>query len=275
VSALVRRIALGDQWLGVHESGRGEPVVLVHSGGFSARQWRKLGEALSATHHVLAPDLLGYGASSKWPVGTPFDLRQDLAALEALLGTLPAPAHWVGHSYGGLLALKLALSHPARVQSLALFEPVAFGVLDEPSDADARASLLLVQAPYRADAQGSDDAWLGAFVDWWNGPGAWDGLAEEAKASFRAVGWKVYQEVRSIGADRTTRADFAAIVAPTLLLGGGRSPSTERRVVAKLAAALPRAKIEVFAEMGHMGPITHAATVNAAIVHHIRENAAS
>ena len=92
------RIALGDQWLGVHESGRGEPVVLVHSGGFSARQWRKLADALSATHHVLAPDLLGYGASSKWPVGTLFHLRQDLAALEALLETFPAPAHWVGHS---------------------------------------------------------------------------------------------------------------------------------------------------------------------------------
>jgi pimeloyl-ACP methyl ester carboxylesterase len=267
-----RRITIGDQWLGVHESGRGEPVVLVHSGGFSSRQWRKLVEALSSTHQVLAPDLLGYGESSPWPLGLPFHLRQDLAALEALLDALPAPAHWVGHSYGALLALKLALSRPSRVRSLSLFEPVAFGVLDEPADAEARAALLLVQQEYRAAESGADDTWLGAFVDWWNGAGAWNGLAEEARASFRAVGWKVYQEVLSIGADRTSRAELATIGAPTLLLSGGRSPFTERRVIEKLAAVLPSAKVEIFAEMGHMGPITHAGQVNAAIVAHIRAN---
>lgn len=269
-----RRIALGDDWIAVHESGDGEPVVLVHSGGFSARQWRKLGEALASTHRVLAPDLLGYGASSPWPRGAPFQLRQDLAALEALLDTLAAPAHLVGHSYGGLLALKLALSHPARVRSLALYEPVAFGILDEPADAEARASLLLVQDGYRLADDGADDVWLGKFVDWWNGPGAWNLLAEAARASFRAVGWKVFQEVLSIGADRTDRATFANIAAPTLLLSGERTPFTERRVVEKLAATLPHAKLEVFAGMGHMGPITHAAIVNGAIAAHIRGHSA-
>jgi pimeloyl-ACP methyl ester carboxylesterase len=270
IAPSVRRVVLGNDWLAVHERGEGEPVVLLHSGGFSARQWRKLGDALSNTHRVLAPDLLGYGASSPWPVGAPFHLRQDLAALEAMLDSVPAPAHLVGHSYGGLLALKLALSRPRQVRSLALFEPVAFAVLDEPSDADARASIHLVQHDYRAGAEGADDAWLGAFVDWWNGPGAWTSLAEDARASFRAVGWKVFQEVLSIGADATPRATFATIGAPTLLLSGERTPATERRVVEKLAATLPHAELKVFAEMGHMGPITHAAIVNGAIAAHIR-----
>ena len=267
----VRRMAIGDHaWLAVHESGEGEPVLLVHSGGFSARQWRKLANSLSATHRVLAPDLLGYGASSPWPLGTPFELRQELAALEALLDVAGAPAHLVGHSYGGLLALKLAVSRPASVRSLALFEPVAFAVLDEPSDAEERASVLDVQNEYRADAKGADDVWLRQFVDWWNGPGAWNSLTEEGRASFRVVGWKVFQEVLSIGADRTPRATFASITAPTLLLSGERTKATERRVVEKLAAILPDAKLEVFLGMGHMGPITHAALVNDAIAAHIR-----
>ncbi|HMJ55688.1 MAG TPA: alpha/beta hydrolase [Polyangiaceae bacterium] len=269
----VRRVALGEDWLAVHERGEGEPVVLLHSGGFSARQWRKLVDVLSVTHRVSTPDLLGYGASSPWPVGAAFHPRQDLAALEALLDGLAAPAHVVGHSYGGLLALKLALSRPRAVHSLALFEPVAFGVLDEPADAEARAAIGLVLGDYRPDAQGGDDVWLGKFVDWWNGPGTWNALGEEVRASFRAVGWKVFQEVLSIGADRTSRSTFATITVPTLLLGGERTPSTEKRVIEKLAAALPNATLKVFAEMGHMGPITHAAIVNGAIAAHIRAHA--
>jgi pimeloyl-ACP methyl ester carboxylesterase len=245
-------------------------VLLVHSGGFTSRQWRKLAQALAPTHEVLAPDLLGYGASGPWPVGEPFHFRQDVALLESLLGADPAPVHVVGHSYGGLLALQLALARPNAVRSLALFEPVAFGILDEPSDAEVRRVLDLLPLTYNGGSDGVDEAWLATFVDWWNGPGAWASLGDETKASFRAVGWKLSQEVVTLVADRTDRATYGSIGAPALLLGGARSPEPERRVLKKLAAALPRATLQVFEDMGHMGPITHAAVVNAAIVAHIQ-----
>jgi len=48
-----------------------------------------------------------------------------------------------------------------------------------------------------------------------------------------------------------------------------------RRQFGKLAAILPDARLQVFAEMGHMGPITHAALVNDAIAAHIGANAGS
>ena len=267
----MRRIDLdGDHWIHVHESGAGDPVVLVHSGGFTSRQWRRLGETLAATHRVLAPDLLGYGGSSPWPVGQPFHYRSDLAALVALLDAIGTPAHVVGHSYGGFLALQAALARPAAVRSLAVYEPVAFGILDEVADADARAPLPAVTDRYVFGADGADDAWLEKFVDWWNGAGAWNAMGNDARASFRATGWKVYQEVMSLVPDRTDRATYATIAAPTLLLGGSRSPPTERRVLERLAETLPDAHLEIFADLGHMGPITHAPLVNAAIAAHVR-----
>src|SRR5687768_7334658 len=189
-------------------------VLLIHSGGFTSRQWRKLSEALAPRYRVLAPDLLGYGASAPWPVGEPFHFRQDIDFLESLLD---APAHLVGHSYGGFLALQLALQRPDLVRSIAVYEPVAFGILDAVEDADERGQLSLVRQSWEPDATGADDAWLRDFVDWWNGAGSWARLPEETRAAMRGVGWKVFQEVITLAADRTDRATYATITVPTLI----------------------------------------------------------
>jgi pimeloyl-ACP methyl ester carboxylesterase len=241
-------------------------ALLIHSGGFTSRQWRKLGELLAPHYRVLAPDLLGYG-ESKWPDGEPFHFRQDLDLLES---RIDEPAHLVGHSYGGFLALQLALRRPELVRSIAVYDPVAFGVLDDVEDADARAGLGRLKREWEPDAGGVDEPWLRTFVDWWNGAGAWDHLGDATRAAFRSVGWKVFQEVRSLAADRTGRATYAAISVPTLLLGGELSPLTERRVVQRLAGALPNARLRLLDGVGHMGPISHAAIVNEAIAAHLQ-----
>ncbi|HEY1811386.1 MAG TPA: alpha/beta fold hydrolase [Kofleriaceae bacterium] len=229
-------------------------VVLLHSGGFTSRQWKKLEAELAPTHRVLAPDLTGYGARPRWPIGEPFHFQTDVELVASLL---TEPMHVVGHSYGGLIGLQLALQHPSRVRSLALYEPVAFGILDPP-----------VPEQFPAIDPAAPDGWLEAFVDWWNGQGAWRHLPADTQAAFRDVAWKLSEEVRSLMADRTGRR-YAAIDQPTLLLGGGKTTAAERRVLDALAVTLPHATLRVFPELGHMGPITHAPLVNAAIVEHV------
>ncbi len=236
------------------------PVLLIHSGGFTSRQWRRLGELLAPHHRVIAPDLLGYGAE-RWPAGKPFHFRQDVARLAELLDE---PAHLVGHSYGGLLALQLALARPDAVRRIAVYEPVTFGLLDEPADAAAREAIGRL-VDYRPDEAGVDEAWLESFVDWWQGAGAWRALGEETRRAFRDAGWKMSQEVASLSADRTDRARYATITAPTLILGGERTQPAELHVVRKLARTLPHATLRIFPDLGHMGPITHAPAINAAI----------
>ncbi|HEX2834267.1 MAG TPA: alpha/beta fold hydrolase [Thermoanaerobaculia bacterium] len=248
-----------------------ELVLLIHSGGFTSRQWRRLADALAPRYRVLAPDLLGYGAAGAWPDGEPFHFRQDLAFLETLLDEEAQPAHLAGHSYGGFLALQLALRRPDLVRSIAAYEPVAFGILDPVDDADVRGALSLVKRQWDPDASGADEPWLRSFVEWWNGEGAWDRLNEETRASFRAVGWKLFQEVMTLSADETNAATYATIAIPTLILGGGQSPPAERRVVEKLGATLPNARAQFFPTLGHMGPISHAALVNEAIAAHLQQ----
>src|SRR6185295_19515108 len=115
------------------------------------------------------------------------------------------PAHLVGHSYGGLIALRVALDHPRLVRSIALYEPVAFGVLHDLRDAEGLANLATNDrtGDFLDDATGGSEKWLDQFIEYWNGPGAWAALPETSRQAFRAVGRKVFQEVRSLLLDRT------------------------------------------------------------------------
>ncbi|HTL33050.1 MAG TPA: alpha/beta fold hydrolase, partial [Kofleriaceae bacterium] len=184
-----------------------DTVLLVHSSGFTSRQWRKLAESLTG-YRVIAPELLGY--AEPWPKGRAFHFREDVDHLAALLD---GPTHVVGHSYGGFLALHLALAYPDRVRSLAVYEPVAFGVLaaDDPLAVDVR----------NVSASNVDqETWLSRFVDWWNGPGAWAQLAPQTQQAFRDVGGKLMLEVESLSRDTTDRTGFARITQPTLVMFG-------------------------------------------------------
>lgn len=256
--------------LAVSEAGAGAPVVCLHSGGFTSRQWKRLASLLSSTHRVVLPDLLGYGATGAWPDGASFDFTLDVGAVLQLVHSLGQPVHLVGHSYGGFLAAHVALKAPTR--SLSLYEPVTFSLLDPVDDADALAALGTVKPDWTPDASGHDEAWFASFVDWWNGPGAWAAMPDDTRASFRAVGQKLQREVATLFVDRTGRAGFAPLAQiPTLIMGGARTPMTERRTIERLAQ-LTGGTLEILDGAGHMGPITHHAQVNAAIAAHIRAN---
>jgi pimeloyl-ACP methyl ester carboxylesterase len=258
------------------DEGTGEVVLLLHSGGLSGRQWRRLIEQLRGTHRVIAPDFLGSGANEPWPAGAPFHFHQDVDAVEALVSRVGERVHVVGHSYGGLVGLTLARLHPAQVRSLAVYDPVAFGVIHDAQDEEGLADLARSDANpiFLDDALGGSEPWLEGFVDYWNGPGSWQTMPAPSREAFLRVGRKVYLEVKSLLTDRTGRAAYAALDVPALILVGERSPVAAQRATAWLASSLRRGTLERVQGAGHMGPISHAAPVNAAIVRHILEASA-
>jgi pimeloyl-ACP methyl ester carboxylesterase len=99
--------------------GGGPPLILVHGLGGAASNWTELAPALAKRHRLLVPDLPGHGGSTALPGVSglePFADRVGLVAERE--GMFPAPV--VGHSLGGIIALRLALRRPADVQGLVL-----------------------------------------------------------------------------------------------------------------------------------------------------------
>jgi pimeloyl-ACP methyl ester carboxylesterase len=253
------------------ERGEGERVVLVHSSGMSSRQWRRIAEILAPRFRVVLPDLIGYGLSSPWPREERFHFALDQLALESLIDRLvdDGPVHLAGHSYGGFLALLAALHRPHALRSIAVYEPVSFGVLRSRDEQAALATIL--PGDERAPFPESDEAleaWMIGFIEYWNGKGGWEALAEPVRQQFRATGRKVVGEVRSLGAERTPHLAYRALGMPLLLLGSEKPTLAADRVLAILAQSAPRARRIAIAGAGHMGPLTHATQVGEAMLAH-------
>lgn len=236
-------------------------VIALHSSGMSGRQWRSLAERLAGEHRVVAPDFIGSGANPPWPADRPFHFSQDIAELTKLIAAQDEHVHLVGHSYGGFLVLQLLRDEAtrARVRSIAIYDPVAFGVLASRPDGEL---------PFD-DTTGGDEAWFRIFVEWWNGEGAWDSLPAPSRAQFLKVGRKVYFEVKSLVFDETPASAYAPFTGPALVMNGERTPAPARRVGELVAEALPKGERILVAGAGHMGPLTHATLVNDAIASHL------
>ena len=240
----------------IEREGDGVPLLMVHSSGLNARQWVGL-RSLLPGRPVLLPDLVGYGESSPWEQGDAFDWRVDVEGLEAILNTYEGPWDLVGHSYGGFLALLVASRNPDRIRRLSLHEPVAWALLEthgRPPDAQSYRDT--VEGLFGSGRQLNPSAWMAYFVDFWNGPGAWEGLSEKRQAQWVAVASKVIPEVRAICFDETSAETWAQIQVPTLISVGKESPSLERAVCELLVDVIPQARLQETSG-GHMAPITH------------------
>jgi 2-hydroxymuconate-semialdehyde hydrolase len=124
---IANRIDAGGIETNYHDVGRGPPVLFIHGSGPGVSawaNWRLAIPPLSRSYRVIAPDMAGFGFSAR-PAG--FEYHKDAWIAQAI-GLMDAlgidKAHVVGNSFGGAIALAMAIRHPRRVDRLALMGSV-------------------------------------------------------------------------------------------------------------------------------------------------------
>ncbi len=249
------------------ELGAGPPLVLLHSAGTGASQWRGVADRLAGRRRLLMPNLRGYGRTPPPdPAAPPLD--EEIAVVREMAALAGRPAHLVGHSLGALVALHHALRHPETVAGLTLIEPVIVGILHADragGDKTAGRSLneigAMIAAFQGAIAASDTAAAMRAFAEYWEGPGAWDAIPAAARLPFFARADKMAADVDLAWADRTGRDAFAALACPAQVLSAERTAPAARDMARRIADAIPGADYAVIPGAGHMAPATHPAAV--------------
>lgn len=251
--------------LKIHRWGeRGTPVVALHCSGLSGLQWRRIGEAASAHHQIMAPDFLGYGGSPPSPNGLDFRYTEDLEQILAFLDSLPTPYLLLGHSYGGFIALKCAVARPERTLGMCLYEPVMWGGL-----ASYR-GVKIEEVIQRFDpemvlldkSRAGTEAYLHRFIDYWNGDGFWAAMTEVQRRPVILGAEKIAAEVYEVLKDETPHTEYQSIDCPLHLLHGTVSPPEVLAVKDILQELLPHLTTACIPG-GHMNPIRNPIPVNA------------
>lgn len=119
----LRRTAVFGRKICYYDVGNGPPLVLVHGLGGDADQWAYSLETLSATHRVIALELLGFGRSDKPPIT--YRIAGFVEVLEGFLQALALErVSLLGHSLGGWIVATFALQFPQMVDKLILNDSV-------------------------------------------------------------------------------------------------------------------------------------------------------
>ena len=232
-----RTVRVRDLDVTVTEAGDGpDGVVLVHGIGVSARYFGALGTALAATHHVVAPDLPGFGTS---PTPDRALSVEDHAAVVAELivqAGLQRPLV-VGHSMGCQVAVELAAAHPDAVGGLVLIGPVV--------DPSARS---LVRQAWRLLRDTRHETFEGNVVVFWD---------------YLRAGVRWYTRHLPTMLTYPTEERIADVGVPVVVVRGEHDPIAPPRYVRELAARARDGRVAEVPDKGHVAMFPDAGPVAA------------
>lgn len=253
-----------------HDHGEGSPVVLLHGSGPGVTawaNWRLTVPALAARFRVVAPDIVGFGDTDR-PLNPEYSLETWVAHAVGVLDALDLEkVDLVGNSFGGALALAMAIRHPARVRRLVLMGAVGvpFPITEgldrvwgyEPSIPNMRAILDL----FAYDTTRIDDELAKMRYEASIRPG----YQESFSAMFPAP------RQRWVDAMASAEADIRALPNETLVVHGREDRIIPVSNAFRLFELISRAQLHVFGRCGHWTQIEHADRFNSLVASFLAE----
>ncbi len=218
------------------EQGQGQPLLLIHGGILTGASWQPYLAAFAAHYRVITPDSRGHGRTANPTGHMSFRLLADdmVALVQALDLRQPLIC---GYSDGGQVALEIGMRYPDLPQALVIGG--AYPELTDASRTWVRSILGDAQSPDVDTAQfARDDPGFAAMLQRLHGPDEWKTLLHQIKPMWNAT-------------LNYTAADFARVVAPTLVLLGDRDGFVRVEEGVEMYRLLPNAEFAVVPAAEH------------------------
>lgn len=233
-----------------------EVVLLLHGFGGDKDNWTRFSKSLTGGYRVIAPDLPGFGESSRHP-DWDYSLPAQRARVKGFINNLGLEQfHLVGHSMGGHLAALFTHEYPENVSSLALFNNAG---VDAPNESDM----------LRALVNGDNPLILASLEDF-------DKLLEFASYKKPFIPWPVKGVLAkqtlsnaefnqsifdALVRDRSSNLEpvLADIRAPVLILWGEYDRITDVSSVDVMRPLMPMAEVIIMKNTGHLPMLEHPA----------------
>jgi pimeloyl-ACP methyl ester carboxylesterase len=229
------------------EGGKGDSILLLHGFGGDKSNWTPLSRHLTTTYRVIAPDLPGFGESTKiW--SEKYDIQSQVGRIHRFVQQIGLQRfHIAGSSMGGLIAGVYAATYPDEIVTLGLFDPG--GVADrEPSQLtlglEQGINHLIVKTPAQYDQLLSFVCEHPPRI-----PLSIQQYLGEVAAKSGAFNEKVFVEAKPGDQLESRMAD---IVAKTLIVWGDKDkvfPASSAEVLHK---GIANSKVVILKECGHL-----------------------
>jgi 3-oxoadipate enol-lactonase len=225
-------------------------VVLLHSALGDSRLWKRQVAALEREHHVVAPDLPGWGEN---PLPTePFSFVELVA--ELLPGVL------VGNSFGGAVALRTALAHRKKVEKLVL---VGAGLPAWDWTEEMRGYF---EAEEQAIRAGDLDAAVEINLEFWVKPEHRDEVRPQQQRALELQ--SAHDEPEVIWPEM---GSLSKLEMPTLVVVGTDDHADFHAIAEHLASGIPNADLAIVPGAGHLVGIDQPEELNALLLEFLAE----
>jgi pimeloyl-ACP methyl ester carboxylesterase len=240
------------------ESGQGPTVVLVPGSCSTGAAWRPIVAQWQNGFRCVTTSLLGYGGTTERRTALDADIAHEAEVLEAVIRRAACPVHLVGHSFGALSALAVALRKRVRLLSLTIAEAPAPEILRTMGEYRAYLAFRkMTEAYFRAFQEGDTTA-IEQMIDFYGGTGtfsSWPPRLREYAAETTSVNLLDWASAYDF---ELTPALLATVDVPTLVLWGEASHPAAKRANELLGECIPNAVVATIGGAAHFMISTHA-----------------
>jgi pimeloyl-ACP methyl ester carboxylesterase len=251
------------------ERGTGPTIVFVPGSCATRSAWGNVLDALENRFRTVTTSLPGYGGTRESRTETDCSIDRSSETVEAVIRCAGGPVHLVGHSYGALVCLDLALCGLMPLMSLTLIEPVVFGLLRQAGEFSLHEQVATMRDDYFRSFEAGDREATRQILDYLDGTGRFASLPPGRREQIIAKTPAHVFDMRS-GFD-PKMASLRNILLPTRIVRGERTSPALRKCADILSGAMANASLHTIGGAGHFMTATHSVELAEHVADHVRK----